>query len=226
MTPTTEPSTRTGLNSTRPNPTYALVFFFFASLSSPPSDFRLVFPPTPFSSAFLLVGFPFDPGLAASFGSASFIEAGLPLDFGFSSSAFSAFLDVGLPLDFGFSSPFSSLEDLDEGLSALLSAFFDAGLSFLVEAGFSDLSSLACFLDAGSSESCFFDAGFFPSSASFFFSDLGSGTPFFGSFFDPASFSYPPPAFSYSCESFVAYQWNVTSAPPSSLFLSTMPCNR
>jgi hypothetical protein len=81
----------------------------------------------------------------------------------------------------------------------------------LVEAGFSDLASLSCFFDADAglsdfpSLSCFFDAGFVPSSTSFFFSDLGSGTPFFGSFFDPASFSYPPPAFSYSCESFVAY---------------------
>lgn len=45
------------------------------------------------------------------------------------------------------------------------------------------------------------------SSVSFFFlpSLLGSGSPFFGSFFEPGSFSYPPPCFSYSLASLDAW---------------------
>lgn len=41
-------------------------------------------------------------------------------------------------------------------------------------------------------------------SSSFWASDFGSGAPLVGSFLDPASGSYSPPAFSYSLESFVA----------------------
>lgn len=164
----------------------------------------------------------FDLGLSAvsSFFDLGLSAASLFLDFGF--SAPSSFLDLGLSVaslffDLGFSDPSSFL---DLGFSAaLLSSFLDLGFSEALP------SSAVSFLCAAAAAAVVdrvlrglppppFDADLSPSSCldslpdvslAFLSSDLGSGAPFLGSFFDPASFSYDPPAASYSLDSSAAY---------------------
>ena len=165
------------------------------------------------AAPFLLAGFSADAAAAfllAGFSVVvSFFDAGL--------SAAAPFLLAGLSAAFllaGFSVEVEAVSFLDAGLSA---AFLDAGFS--LSAAFFDagLSDAASFLDAGfslSADAAFLDAGFllvplslspaaspFFSSFAFLPSLFGSGGPDLGSFLDPASFSYPPPSFSYSDDS-------------------------
>lgn len=108
-----------------------------------------------------------------------------------------------LPLDapsFLAAAPFGALF-FASFLSLLAWSFF----LLLLALGF---CSLACSLSppifsssgdglSGSFSDCF-------SSAFFLLDDFGCGVPFLGSFFEPDSFSYEPPFFSYSLDSFAA----------------------
>jgi hypothetical protein len=130
-----------------------------------------------------------------------------------SSSSPSAFLFSEILLLFRVPSvgPFALLFG---ALSFLAAAPLDAplvvslSLSFfllLLALGFCALAGASSSLSFCSSEDGLF-ASFSSCFSSDFFlpDDLGCGVPFFGSFLDPDSFSYEPPFFSYSLESFAA----------------------
>jgi hypothetical protein len=94
-------------------------------------------------------------------------------------------------------------------------AVFAFGFSSSSSSSSSSLSSTSSSASSLSSTSSLslVDPGSSPSSASFssicfLLEDFCCGAPFFGSFLVPGSFSYSPPRFSYSLESFVAWMSN------------------
>jgi len=126
--------------------------------------------------------------LAAAFLGAAFAFAGAS---DFFAAAFLPVLALG-------ASSFSSASSA-AGSSAAGSSVAGAGSSWSAPSA----SSLA------SGSSSFFSSAFLPDflvSLVFFAPDLGVGSPFSGSFLEPASFSYSPPFFSYSLAIFAP--WN------------------